>query len=126
MDMETVVREAANAIESTGNARAVFGDPIKLDTHVIVPVAAVLTGVGLGGGQSVLLGAGGGGGVDLKVVPLGYIHETDEGIEFTRIEVPELDRILEAAERGRGKRRGGDGDGKRQSLSDQIRSRIGR
>ncbi len=121
-DLQAVVKQAAEALEKTGNARAVFGDPVKLDTRTIVPVAAVLTNLGIGGGQATILGIGGGGGLNLRVVPLGYVHETDEGIAFTRIEIPELDKLLEAEEQ-RGRR---GGDGKRKGLTDQLRSRIGR
>ena len=119
MDLQALVKQAAAALEKTGNARAVFGDPVKLDTRTIVPVAAVLTSLGIGAGPAALFG---GGGLDLRVVPLGYVHETDEGIAFTRIEIPELDRLLEAEEQ-RGRR---GGDGKRPSLTEQLRSRIGR
>jgi uncharacterized spore protein YtfJ len=87
MDFEAIARQIADTIEHTGNAKAVFGEPIKLSTQTIVPVAAISSNVGGGGGRSGI-GGGGGGGFQLRVVPIGYIHERDGAVVFSAIEVP--------------------------------------
>jgi len=88
MDLEAIARHIAEAIEHGGNARAVFGEPVKLATQTVVPVAVVSSQVG-GGGGSAFLGGGGGGGFHLRVVPIGYIHEKDGAVVFSAIDVPE-------------------------------------
>ena len=87
MDFEAIARQIADTIEHTGNAKAVFGEPIKLSTQTIVPVAAITSNVGGGGGRSGI-GGGGGGGFQLRVVPIGYIHERDGAVVFSAIDVP--------------------------------------
>ena len=75
------------SIVENAHAQAVFGEAVKLDTHTIVPVAAVkMSGGGGGGGLLRLLGGGGGGNV--KVVPLGFITEREGEVTFTPIEIP--------------------------------------
>jgi uncharacterized spore protein YtfJ len=88
VDLASMLRSVTEAIGRNGNAKAVFGDPVKLETQTIVPVAVVDTSLGGGGGVGRLFGGGGGGGVRLKVYPLGFIHEQNGAVTFTRIEVP--------------------------------------
>ena len=88
MDYEAIARQIAETIEHTGNAKAVFGEPVKLSTQTIVPVAAITSSVGGGGGHTGL-GGGGGGGFQLRAVPIGYIHERDGNVVFSAIDVPE-------------------------------------
>jgi len=88
MDLEAIAKHIAETIGHSGDAKAVFGEPLKLATQVIVPVAAVSSHVGGGGGRSGI-GSGGGGGFHLRVVPVGYIHERDGAVVFTPIDVPE-------------------------------------
>lgn len=71
-----------------------FGEPVKLDTKTIIPVACVQFGGGGGGGMSppVKEGAaapvfGGGGGGGFSVNPVGFIHEEDGAVVFTPIHV---------------------------------------
>jgi uncharacterized spore protein YtfJ len=98
MELETITREVAETIQKEANIRAICGDPIKLDTHVVVPVATVSIGGGAGGGtatgpakvKDVELkpgsGMGMGGGMAIQVRPVGFIHEKDGQVVFTRIE----------------------------------------
>lgn len=88
MDLGAIAKHIAETIERSGNAKAVFGEPVKLATQTIVPVAAVSCHVGAGGGRSGI-GSGGGGGFHLRVVPVGYIHERDGAVVFSSIDVPE-------------------------------------
>ncbi|HEX7672025.1 MAG TPA: spore germination protein GerW family protein [Polyangiaceae bacterium] len=102
----SVANEIAAAVEREGNVRAVFGAPTKLDTRVVIPVASVAMGGGVGGvsalGAAVrkVLGwisspnvdvepsrtilGGGGGGIDVR--PVGFLSEEDGRVVFTRIE----------------------------------------
>ena len=89
MDFEAIARHIAETIERSGSAKAVFGEPIKLQTQTIVPVAAVAAAVGGGAGHAATIAGGGGGGFNLKVVPLGYIHEQDGRVTFSAIELPD-------------------------------------
>lgn len=103
MDVEAIAKHIAETIERSGNAKAVFGEPVKLATQTIVPVAAISSHVGGGGGRA---GFGGGGGGDfyLRVVPVGYIHEKDGAVVFSAIDVPEPLRVPppKAEEQARG------------------------
>lgn len=106
--VEAIVHEIARTIEAEGNTRAIFGAPVKLDTHTIIPVAALEIGMGAGGGmgQGVTFerlrdaaadavrrvvpggrGVGGGGGLDVKLRPVGFLHEEDGKVVFTPIPV---------------------------------------
>ncbi len=87
MAIEELVRKVAETLEKEGNTRAIFGEPIKLDTKTLIPVACVAVG-GAGAGVSPKadqrgFGAGGGGG--LNVMPVGFIHEQAGEIVFTPI-----------------------------------------
>jgi uncharacterized spore protein YtfJ len=102
-----IARSLAHAVEAEGNVRAVFGAPMKLDTHTIVPVATVKVGGGGGGVRS--LGAAvsalrelvrwrrstevapsrsfaGGGGMGIDVRPIGYLVEEDGRVTFKPID----------------------------------------
>ena len=105
-DLASVVHEAAAALEREGNVRAVFGEPMKLDTRTVIPVATVAMGGGAGGlrafgaavekVQRLLSGndvhvhpgrtifGGGGGGIDIR--PVGFLCEEDGRVVFTRID----------------------------------------
>ena len=93
---EEIVKQVAETIQKEANARAVFGEPAKLDTHVVIPVASVVISLsGGGGGGSRKPGAeiarlfgGGGGGLQVIATPVGFIHEKNGEVVFTRIEKP--------------------------------------
>ena len=99
-------REIAGLLETEGNVKAVFGEPVKLESRVIIPVAAITVnlggGIGFGGTTGLLkkvqgvveaaaqalpgpFGAGGGGGLEIQVRPVGFIHEGPEGAIFSPI-----------------------------------------
>jgi uncharacterized spore protein YtfJ len=103
MDFQAIAKHIAETIEHSGSAKAVFGEPVKLATQTIVPVAAISSHVGGGGGRTGL-GGGGGGGFHLRVVPIGYIHEKDGAVVFSAIDVPEhvLSPPPKAEEQARG------------------------
>lgn len=88
MDFESIARHIAETIERSGNAKAIFAEPVKLTTQTVVPVAAISCQVGGGGGHAGI-GVGGGGGFNLRVLPIGYIHEKDGEVVFSSIDVPE-------------------------------------
>jgi uncharacterized spore protein YtfJ len=117
MKPENIVSELEKIVEAsqdTCRVQAIFGEPAKLATQTIVPVGAILTSFGGGGGGIPLVG-GGGVGVQLRVLPLGFIHEQDGAVRFTPIELPAgFERI-------------GHDAGKRQpheSAIDKVRRRI--
>jgi uncharacterized spore protein YtfJ len=93
MAMEEMVKQIAEAVEKEGNSRAVFGEPMKLETKTVIPVAAIQLagGGGVGGspeknGQRLIkaiFGGGGGGGFDVH--PVGFIHERNGEVVFTPI-----------------------------------------
>ena len=99
-----LVRQIARAFESEANVRAVFGEPVKLDGHTIIPVATIFVsfgggvGVGAGIGRAVegavalasrilprALAGGAGGGLNVSVRPVGFIHDGKDGVAFTPI-----------------------------------------
>ena len=101
---QEIVKQIVHAFETEANVKAVFGEPVKLDGHSVIPVAAVFVsiggGAGLGGGfgkavqgavelaQRFLprgLAGGGGGGINLWVRPVGFIHDDKDAVTFTPI-----------------------------------------
>ncbi len=105
-DIEKLAHEIAQGIEGEANVKTVFGSPIKLDGHVIVPVATVSLNIGGGGAKAtgiakvasdvanriVPSGFGGGGGFQLRIRPVGFIREGKDGVEFSPIHVEESER----------------------------------
>ena len=96
MSFEEIVRQVAETIQKEANARAVFGEPAKLDTKVVIPVASVVIQISGGGGggtrkpgaEIARLFGGGGGGLNVTAAPVGFIHEKDGAVVFTRIDKP--------------------------------------
>ncbi len=91
MAFEDVVKQLTETFEKEGNAKAVFGEPMKLESKVVIPVAVV----GIGGGGALgsapessklmkaIFSGGGGGGINVR--PVGFIHEKDGEVIFTPI-----------------------------------------
>ncbi len=97
-----IAHEFAEAIRSEGNINVVFGAPMALDKHKIIPVARIEIGFGgaVGGSngnghglakqigslaQAVKRSFGAGGGGGIKVVPIGFIHEDGERVLYRAI-----------------------------------------
>jgi uncharacterized spore protein YtfJ len=81
-----VLRQVAETLEKEGNARAMFIEPVKLDRKSIIPVACVPFGSG--------------GGVGFSVNPVGFVHEEDGAVVFTRnhLDVKNEPFLTEAAQ----------------------------
>ena len=123
MKVSQITPEIDKAIETAnklGHVKAIFGDPIKLETQTIVPIGVVITSFGAGGG-GLAFASGMGGGGDLRVLPIGYLHEHDGDVVFTAIEVPEaLTHGPHAKERARAAAANGGGDHK--GVLDRVRA----
>lgn len=93
MAYEDLMKQITETFEREGNVRAVFAEPVKLETKTVIPVAAISLGGGAGGVspavESKLAKAifGGGGGAAIQVQPVGFIHERDGEVVFTPIHV---------------------------------------
>jgi uncharacterized spore protein YtfJ len=90
MDVERIAPELEKVVEASaklGHVQTIFGDPIELGSHTIVPVGAVVTAFGAGGGGLPLVSGVGGGG-ELRVLPVGFLQEVDGVVQFTSIELP--------------------------------------
>jgi uncharacterized spore protein YtfJ len=105
--LEAMVRELTHAIEAEGNVRTVFGEPVLVEKHRIVPIATIEIGAGAGGlfsrrgpmrlaQEAAALarrfipagwGIGGGGGGMLRVRPVGFLQEEDGRVVFCPISV---------------------------------------
>lgn len=94
--IEKITRDITELIQREGNVKAVFGEPVQLDSHVIIPVAAVHMNLGGGGAGGAGLkngikeklmpfGVGGGLGLQVHAIPVGFISESAEGATFTPI-----------------------------------------
>jgi uncharacterized spore protein YtfJ len=97
--MEEIVKQVAESVEKEANARAVFGQAVKLERHTVIPVASVNLGGGGGGAMPgprtpALVRAlrGGGAGMGLNVRPVGFIHEREGEVVFTPIHVDVANR----------------------------------
>jgi uncharacterized spore protein YtfJ len=105
--LAVAVHDIATVLEREGSVRAVFGDPVKLDTRTIIPVATVALGGGGGGitGRGTVVDvirrrlgfkkdvriaptrrSGGGGGMGIDVRPVGFLSEEDGRVVFTKID----------------------------------------
>lgn len=103
MELDTVIHEIAQTVQKEANVSAVFGAPLKLDNHTVIPVAVVVVSLGGGGGgllskvaektgvEAVAkpLGAGGGGGMNVVTVPVGFLSEKEGEVVYTPIQVHE-------------------------------------
>ncbi|HVP69403.1 MAG TPA: hypothetical protein VMT17_19290 [Anaeromyxobacteraceae bacterium] len=96
MDLNALATEVAATIKTAGRVEAIFGRPVRLGRHAIIPVALVQASLGGGGGGLSLL-SGGGGGFNLQVVPVGYLIDGGGKPIFKPIPLP-----LEALQLGRG------------------------
>lgn len=104
MSIDETMKEVVRTLEHEVGVKAVFGEPVKLDNHTVVPVAMVGLGGGGGLGRALLdrLGrkaekpeksaAGNGdgrgaaaGALALGVRPIGFIHESGDEVIFTPI-----------------------------------------
>jgi uncharacterized spore protein YtfJ len=104
---ETIARELKQMLATETNANAIFGSPVKLDQHTVVPVAILEIGGGAGGGfgrgaaadagksflqkakRLVARGGGGGagGGLAIRVRPVGFLCEENGRVVFMPIDV---------------------------------------
>lgn len=106
MALEEMVKQVTEMLEKEGNSKVVFGELVKLDTHNIIPVAAVEVGGGAGGTHpsKPLPFVAGGGGMALKIRPVGFIQERDGQVVFTPIHVDVAHKpFLNEASTGLGK-----------------------
>jgi len=94
MALEEVVKQLAETFQHEGNTHAIYGEPVKLETKTIIPVACVQLGGGGGGLQrpantegAKLAALGGGGGAGFTVFPVGFLHEEKGEVVFTPIHV---------------------------------------
>jgi uncharacterized spore protein YtfJ len=108
-DLLEPARSLASEAFKEGNVSTVFGAPVKLDDHTVIPIASVSMGGGAGGVRSI--GAAldfvrglfrrrkasmtspsralaGGGGFGMEIRPLGFLHEHDGHVVFSQIEAP--------------------------------------
>lgn len=88
------IKRMMEVTASTCRVQAIFGEPTKLVTQTIIPVGAVSASYGGGSGGVPFVG-GGGVGVTVQVIPLGFIHEEEGVVRFTAIAVPALGVPLE-------------------------------
>ena len=92
------VAKLAEKVKTDNPVQALFGAPVMVGTRSVVPVGALVS-VCSGGGGGVPFIGGGGVNVVQRVLPIGYLYETDGEIRFGRIELPP------GLERGREPRR---------------------
>jgi hypothetical protein len=82
----------AELVGAKATVQAVFGEPIRQDDLIVVPVARIRWGFGGGGGRSEATpsgpasGSGGGGGVAAD--PVGYLEMGRDGAAFRPIREP--------------------------------------
>jgi uncharacterized spore protein YtfJ len=83
---EQAIREVVERLQSSGNARTVFGDPVEAQGKTVIPVAQVRYGFGGGMGSgkpdSDNPGSGLGGGGGIVVNPMGVLEITPISTQF--------------------------------------------
>lgn len=75
IDIHDVLKDVSQKMEQKANVKTVFGDPIKLESQTIIPVATV-TVSGKDNGK-----------IEVESKPVGYIEITKAGVKF----VPTMD-----------------------------------
>lgn len=75
MDISAIVDGLTQLLREEANVHAVFGEPVKIDTKTIVPVALVTAS--LSEGPSAF---------DLRAVPFGFLQEVDGQVRFTPLD----------------------------------------
>jgi uncharacterized spore protein YtfJ len=103
MQLDSLIHEIGETIQREASVKTVFGDPIKLDEHTVIPVALVTVsfGGGLGGGHGTAArllgkdapnvpgsdwtGGGGGGGLNIVTLPIGFLSEREGQVTFNAI-----------------------------------------
>jgi uncharacterized spore protein YtfJ len=108
METNMLVQTIAQILDKNATVKAVFGDPVKLESQTVSPIAVVrfeLSGGGAGVAARLLsmfkkdapagdedgkkpAFAGGGMALGLSVTPFGFIHETDGHVSFTALTAP--------------------------------------
>jgi uncharacterized spore protein YtfJ len=87
MSDQTFVERIAAVIQTSANARQIFGDPVERDGATIIPVARVQWGFGGGAlGHGIAERGGGGGGA--RATAIGYIEVRDGASSFKPIYDP--------------------------------------
>jgi uncharacterized spore protein YtfJ len=87
-----LLERMAELVGARAGVQAVFGDPVKHDNLIVIPVARVRWGFGGGGGHAdgqpsgPASGSGGGGGVAAD--PIGYLEIGPDGATFRPIRDP--------------------------------------
>ena len=76
MNFEDAVKEFGGKLAEEADVRAVFGDPLKLGKHVVIPVATV----------HIALSAEKGGRADLSATPVGFLCEEGDRVVFKAID----------------------------------------
>ncbi len=87
MSDSSFVERLASTIQTSANARQIFGDPVEKNGVTIIPVARVAWSFG-GGGIGQGPGERGGGGGGARVTSVGYIEVRDGASEFKPIHDP--------------------------------------
>lgn len=78
MDVHETLKSIGEKLQSAGNVKSVYGDPVIAGDRTVIPVARVRFGFGAGG--KTLAGGGGGGG--MRADPAGMIEITPLGSTF--------------------------------------------
>ncbi|MGC4115622.1 MAG: hypothetical protein QM765_13665 [Myxococcales bacterium] len=77
MNLEKALQELGGKLAEEADVRAVFGDPLKLDGHTVIPVAQI----------DIQLVGEGGGAARLTATPVGFVCEEGERVVFRAIEL---------------------------------------
>lgn len=88
MQMDSVSSALFEAVERLGISNPVFGMPIQVGMHTVVPVSATVATYAGGEGHSTL-GGGSGGAVSASVIPIGFLDEVEDRVEFHSIPIPD-------------------------------------
>jgi uncharacterized spore protein YtfJ len=79
-------QEVFKSIVDHADAKIVYGEPVRLETKIVLPVAKVRYGFGGGAGAGKNGDQhGGGGGVGLVALPVGFVEVTETQSRFVPI-----------------------------------------
>jgi uncharacterized spore protein YtfJ len=102
-NIDALIHQVGETIQREASVRTVFGEPIKLDQHTLVPIALVTVTFGGGAGAGGILaqkllgkapeaaenpgwtGGGAGGGLSIVTVPVGFLSEKNGDVVFTPV-----------------------------------------
>ena len=85
MNISELIKSTLNEAQELMSSRTVVGEPIKTDTHTVIPVSKVMFGFGGGGGKAGKTDNGEGVGGGWSIEPVAFVIVGEDGAKLMTI-----------------------------------------